>query len=1215
MLHPLAGPSLLLCALPAFAWNPPTDTAGPLTVRLEGPAEVTRVDVPHPVRVQLENRGETLLRGTVRLAVIDRWKTEPAKEVPFQVAPRGTARLDFTITAGTGTHSAHYPVHAYAALTVGGERLVAHPVLILETKLPHKPRAPADAAWTPADIPPDSATALWRLPAHRAVVLPFRGDPIAMPPGWTGSEEGTRATYQRTGGSARDGFREGLTVHPPWSGGRPGTLVAEVPLRLPAQGPIRLRFAGAVRVSGPDEPQGDGITCRVRAVPLDAPDGRLGTPLFERHIDTRTWTAAEADLSSLAGKSVRLQLESHPGPKNNTTCDSGWWGEPTLIAGTPPPPPRFPPPADASPKRIGTLDRPGGPVEVCLHPGRRGLLDAAIGFTTKTRTLWFHGFEARVLGNALEDPRSPAVLLEAKAESATPLRIRHRFRSGAGTFDLVGELRCEGGALRAAFRLENAPATRPWRVATIEDLAAGPWNARASRIYAGAGNVIRKPEALDLNFDGHRLSTSFVGLDFLGGLSIVQGVDVPPDRLVVHPATGRATLHVSHAPTLTFIPGPDVWSGAQTWHDVNGLQAAGGVRKLAGRFVFDLWGGRYGASADALRRAFRYGLTDACVVWHNWQRWGYDYRLPDIWPPNPKMGTLAEFQTLAKACRDAGVLFAPHDNYIDYYPDADGYTYDKIAFTPDGRPVRAWINKGRNAQSYRWITDRIRPVLEKNVRLIKDGCAPTAFFIDVWSSIGPYDSWTHDGRFIDCVATRTAWGEMFAWIRDTLGDDAPQISESGHDQLIGWLDGAQTNHLRVDRPRPGRHTWSVWNIRCADAERVPWFDAAHHDRFVLHGAGYEGRYVSGLDRRLHGIYSDDYITTEILAGHPAMVPVPFGREVVRKYWLLHEPMRALALRRIESVAFEDNIHRQTVRWEGGGTVRVNRGKDDWTVAGRTLPPYGCHATIPGPGGPVEAAIERRDGVIVDWCRSPARLFVNARPMAGDRVPVKVVVGSVRPLGNRSFELALKWEAAAPLPDAMNIFVHFTDAAGEIRFQGDHRPPTPTTAWRGTIHSTARVTIPAGVSSPSEIRVGLWGPGGGRAALEGMDDGERRIRLGTVAPRADGSVVFSPLDAPADPLLARTNAARKKVAFPGGVTTNGALRLDVVNGALRATLLPSSPPFTLRLTWVELPWRLPEPTRAEALDEAGKTVKTTMLTRESGAIVLNGDAGVFAYRLK
>ena len=41
----------------------------------------------------------------------------------------------------------------------------------------------------------------------------------------------------------------------------------------------------------------------------------------------------------------------------------------------------------------------------------------------------------------------------------------------------------------------------------------------------------------------------------------------------------------------------------------------------------------------------------------------------------------------------------------------------------------------------------------------------------------------------------------------------------------------------------------------------PWFDAAHHDRFILHGAGYQSRYAAGLEPSLHGIYSDDYITT------------------------------------------------------------------------------------------------------------------------------------------------------------------------------------------------------------------------------------------------------------------------------------------------------------------------------------------------------------------
>ena len=371
---------------------------------------------------------------------------------------------------------------------------------------------------------------------------------------------------------------------------------------------------------------------------------------------------------------------------------------------------------------------------------------------------------------------------------------------------------------------------------------------------------------------------------------------MPCNGLTVRPADRHYSIHVPHASTLTFIPAENVWDAVKVWRNVNGLKPGGGVQKVAGRFVFDLWGGRYAETADALEKAFRYGLTDAMVVWHNWQRWGYDYRLPDIYPPNPQFGTLEDMRRLARVCREHGVVFAPHDNYIDFYPDADGFSYEKqIAFYQNGQPVRAWLNEGRDAQAYRYRADAIEPLLRRNLRLIRDNFAPTGYFIDVWSSAGPYDYWTADGRFVDRQYTRQVWASQFAWIRDFLGGDAPQISESGHDQLIGWLDGSQTNHLRVDQPVPGKPTWCVWNIACADAERTPWFDAAHHDRFVCHGAGYPSRYEGGLDPRLHGIDSDDYIATEVLTGHPGMVSRAFGRDVVRKYWLLRDLMRALAL--------------------------------------------------------------------------------------------------------------------------------------------------------------------------------------------------------------------------------------------------------------------------------------------------------------------------------
>jgi hypothetical protein len=979
---------LCLPATRAYAYNPPVDTAGPLTVRIDGPEEVTQAGVPLPVRVVAENKGDERVEGTLELGVIDRWRAEPAGPVPFSVDAGKTASLDFQVTAGEGTYSAHYPVHAYARFVSGGEKLTAHPILILETELPQPARRAPEVQWKAFPVPKEGELALWRLPVHRSVVAVFGEEPKTMAVGWQGSEERSHGSVGFRSETLGGQTRSVLAIHPPWYNGLVGTLLVEFPLRLPEATPLRLRFANAMTPTG----QSDGVTFRVRVLPLDAPEGRFGEVVFERHLAAKTWQEAEADLSPFAGKAVRLQFESHPGPKNNTGWDQSYWAEPTLVAGTPPEPPAFPPKDDTGSRLLGTATRGSNAYEIRLWPGRRGLLDAVVGFRSGGRQVCFRGFEVRVLGGRIDDARSP-ILLEKAAEEPCDdgCQVQHHFHGIQGDFDLVGRLFVDRGSLRAVFRLENVPPPKPWMAVYLEGVAAGPWSEPARQVYAGDGNVVREPQAFRLGFDGHRLSTSFVGFDFPAGISVVQGVDVPPDELRVEPAERHYSLDVPHSSTWTFIPAENVWDAVKVWREVNGLKAAGGVKKAAGRFVFDLWGGRYRESAESLRRAFRYGLTDSMVVWHNWQRWGYDYRLPDIYPPNPSLGSLDDMRELIGTCKQAGVPIALHDNYIDFYPDADGFSYEEnIAFHRDGTPVKAWLNEGRGARSYRYRADRVEPFLRRNLHLIHDGLAPTAYFIDVWSSAGPYDYWTADGLFFDRVYTRTSWGEHFAWIRDLLGGDAPQISESGHDQLIGWLDGAQTNHLRVGPPvGEGRYRWAVWDWKCADAERTPWYDAAHHDRFILHGAGYSSRYQGGLDAKLHGIYSDDYIATEVLTGHPGMVPGPFGRDVVRKYWLLHDLMRALALRTIDGVEFADgDLHRQHVRWSGGGEVWVNRGEKDWDVAGATLPQYGFLARVPTDQGPVEASISRRDGVIVEMVRSPGQVYANGRQVVDRDLPIR-----------------------------------------------------------------------------------------------------------------------------------------------------------------------------------------------------------------------------------
>ncbi len=528
----------------------------------------------------------------------------------------------------------------------------------------------------------------------------------------------------------------------------------------------------------------------------------------------------------------------------------------------------------------------------------------------------------------------------------------------------------------------------------------------------------------------------------------------------------------------------------------------------------------------------------------------------------------------------------------------EGFSYeDKIAFHADRTPVRAWLNEGRDAQSYRYRADRIEPLLKRQPAVDSRRAGSDAYFIDVWSSIRPYDYWTAAGDFHSAVATRDTWRELFAWIRDYLGDNAPQISESGHDQLIGWLDGAQTNHLRVGEPIEGSYNWSVITWKCDDAERIPWFDAAHHDRFVLHGAGYSSRYSAGLDPRMHGMYSDDYIATEMLTGHPAMVSRPFDRDVVRKYWLTHDVQRALALRTIEALEFEeDDIHRQSVQWSGSGQVWVNRGTTDWNIQGVTLPPYGFLARIKTPDGLVSASIERKDGIIVETAISPENVYFNGRNQMEASLPIRMSVRGLTQRDDRRAELELEWDAQVPIPSGWSPFLHFCDEKGEIVFQASHSPSQFTENSQGILPAKATFQLPSTVESGRrlELLYGVYHPRTGtRLTLAGPGTGEGRVRLGHIeVSGTDGEVdiVWAAFEPQEDPFLARQNPGNREVDF-GMARTSGSLRLNRENNDVIVTPLPGSsvPNCPVQLLWDRLPWKLPIPTHVVAFDEDRRRV--------------------------
>lgn len=490
---------------------------------------------------------------------------------------------------------------------------------------------------------------------------------------------------------------------------------------------------------------------------------------------------------------------------------------------------------------------------------------------------------------------------------------------------------------------------------------------RPDGLYFGNGWYVKKPGRFSVGCGGHQNGTRFDGFDLADGSSLVMASKLPINELYVKPQEGCYGIRSEEPTTFTVVTGRQgAFECAIRFRDKYLTEkAAAGVKAKAGRFCIDAWNGKYGQHADFIEEAAtKYGLKDDLLFYsHNWQRWGYDYRLPDVWPPNSRFGTKEEMYRCLKTAEKYGWGFGLHLNVSDFYDDSTVFTLDNVAKDANGKPQKAWYNAFMKAQSYRMLPDyapvSIRSVMEE---MNDDGFKPDTMFVDVIGSFPARPYWDKNGK---CHPSSTAVKhlcEVFDIIRDkqteATGRQAYTSSEAAADFMVGHLDGGDCQFM-VLGTTSGEYRW----MRIAEAEKivkVPWFDAVWHSRFSLHGAGYSIRFEGGRGEDCHGIDSDDYLSVELMTGHALMTDAysrdvkdvlsqtvrdfdtpRVMRQVVRCYWLAQHIIREIALDDIASVEFAGgDPERQIIVWKGGMRICVNRGKEDWRVDGVVLPQYG-----------------------------------------------------------------------------------------------------------------------------------------------------------------------------------------------------------------------------------------------------------------------------------
>ncbi|MCQ2394347.1 MAG: hypothetical protein MJ249_08670 [Kiritimatiellae bacterium] len=1147
--------------------------------------------------VTLVNNTAKPVSGRLEVWLNDDWTVAgPSGALTLAAGERKT--LTFTATAKPSALNALYPVHARFTPAGGVVEKAPHPIAIFQFDHPKAPRA-----LRPQSVP-KLGKGTYNLANGFAYTRSFRVGESVRLVNDSSVERAWGATMWRAtldvAGERKIGFR----THPPWRKG-PGIIWADFPLELPAEGPIV--FTCENFLTDPcGQPPSDGVDYKVFVVEA----GKEPQPVAAQCVKKiMTWTRMTADLSAWAGKKISLRLWTGPGPKMNTCCDGGGWGEPCLVIGPQPKPVTGADRAALAQKalaaanraRTGGTDALAGQWQLVADDaiygagvayGPHGLIDGALAFSDGEKSVVFNGFTARVEGSA--EGRSVEPRAEIRAEKGT---LRIRWSLGDVKMNAFGEPR-------------------------LADLALGAASERPKRVYAGFGNVLQNPKRFSLESNGFLLSTRHVGVDYANGLSVVQAVDVVPDRFICDGERNVASLHAHHDATFTFVPSAKgSFAAARRFRAVSGYKASPGHEVLGSRMCLDQWGGNYRKAAADLATAAKYGLSDSIFVKHVWQRWGYDYRLPEIYPPadDPE-----GFGLMREACRKAGILFCPHDNYTDIYPDADKYSYDLVVFNLDGTPQLAWFNAGRHARSYRWAPHAFHPWALRNAKLLKEGYDPEAIFIDVLTAHGPFDYLDRQAHFHSKNETSANWAKGFEMYRQGFRNPRTVcVSEAGQDHLVGVADAGQSDHFVPERYAPAGSF--------EEAERTPWHDIVTHGYYVLFAGGLGGRYAEpgwqkGGDRELHGYASDDYLSNCIIGGRNPMCDGPFSRDAVKTYWLQHDACAELGRAEFLDLVYDgDNVHRQHATFSAGGEVWINRATNSvWQVPGLgvTLPSYGYYAKT----ATTTSGIVEKDGVRYAFAKSAKAFFVDARtPVRNEQDVIAHVVRS-EPTRENRWRVTLDWNTRRVV-EGYQPFVHictptWKDHEG-IVFQGSIHGGQK--LFRELGRHTAVVDFKVPDDTPEgvyDVWFGAWPPKGGGPRLniggERQDGTRRRTSAGRIkVARQEGSSQRLVTWMPGEPAGARSareallgvNRAHRAVDF-GGIVTDGSFRF--VDGD---TLIPLSrtEPFTAKIDLASVGAKGRTLVRVEALEpEAG--AKEPSWKQMGGQISLAVDAKAFAYRL-
>lgn len=123
------------------------------------------------------------------------------------------------------------------------------------------------------------------------------------------------------------------------------------------------------------------------------------------------------------------------------------------------------------------------------------------------------------------------------------------------------------------------------------------------------------------------------------------------------------------------------------------------------------------------------GVEKTMILLGGWNRMGYDREHVDMWPPAEGAGGIEGLEQACLRVKDNGYLFALHDNYNDFYPDAPSYDEKYIIQREDGSIGLGGVWDG--GLTHHIATSAIEELLNRNMERIEEHIPLNAYYFDV----------------------------------------------------------------------------------------------------------------------------------------------------------------------------------------------------------------------------------------------------------------------------------------------------------------------------------------------------------------------------------------------------------------------------------------------------------------------------------------------------